>query len=124
MKNESRDLAKYFQAHRDDEGEWQDSAEPAVIGRSPSVVYSLRLAAPELAELRRAANARGLSLSELIRNAALQHVRESNVSSIEVSAPMAPKLTFITSFPSTNEKTGSPARIPVELGRAPSTATG
>src|SRR5207244_2775930 len=80
MKNESRDLAKYFQAHRDDEGEWQDSAEPAVIGRSPSVVYSLRLAAPELAELRRAANARGLSLSELIRNAALQHVRESNVS--------------------------------------------
>jgi len=85
MSNE-KDLARYFQAHKDDDGEWEENAEPASVKPETSVVYSLRIRPSELAELRRAAAQSSISLSELIRAAAIQHVRESEVSGIDIGA--------------------------------------
>jgi hypothetical protein len=88
------DIARYFQEHRDDEGEWSSEAEPATIKKTGSVVYSVRFKTGELSELRLVATSRGLTLSELIRSSAIRHVRETDVSPIEVAAPKADKLVY------------------------------
>jgi hypothetical protein len=82
--NREKDLAGYFQAHRNDE--WESEPESAIVKPEPTAVYSLRLRPSELAELRRAAQSRGVSLSELIRESALTHVKESERSGVDIGA--------------------------------------
>ena len=81
------DLAEYFQKHRDDLDEWEETPEAAVVEKGSSIVYSFRLKPSELAELRRAASVKRIALSELVRTSALQHIRESDVAGVDVSAP-------------------------------------
>jgi len=94
-----RELARYFQEHKDDEDEWEEKAEEATVGRAQSIVYSVRFGKDELEELRRAAAARGVTLSELLRTSALEHVRESHQPNIEVAAPSARKVLFFSRTP-------------------------
>jgi len=116
-------MAKYFQDHRDDDAEWEETPEDAVVERSASIVYSLRIGPSELAELRRVASARGVALSELIRTSALQHIRESDAAGVEVSAPGAPLLKFITPFASPSGGTKSAAVTTPTLEPVPKTVT-
>lgn len=116
-------LAKYFHDHRDDDAEWEEAPEDAVVERSASVVYSLRIGPAELAELRRAASGRGVALSELIRTSALQHIRESEAAGVEVSAPGAPLLKFMSPFASRSGGTKSGAVTTPTLEPLPKTAT-
>lgn len=84
--NRQRELAEYFQSRREDDEEWDAEPEEGIVKLGPSTVYSLRLKASDLAELRKAATAQRVSLSELIRTAALTHVRESELSGVEIVA--------------------------------------
>lgn len=85
MTMEPEELAKYFQDHRDEDSEWEEIPEQAER-RPTSVVYSVRFSPGELTELRRVANTRGVSLSELIRSAVIEHVREADDAPVEVGA--------------------------------------
>lgn len=105
--NKDRNLADYFQAHRGDEEEWSEEADTAPPDREPSSVYSLRLRASDLAELRKAAVVRGVSLSELIRTAALAHVRESEIAGVDISAG---RVKFFSRDERTAGTKGSPNR--------------
>lgn len=109
-----RELARYFQEHKDDEEEWSDEAEEATVGRAQSIVYSVRFAKEELEELRRAAASRGITLSELLRTSALEHIRESHQPNIEVAAPLARKILFFSRTPSPRmgTKGGSTTEFP------------
>ena len=78
--------AAYFQDRRDDEEEWEQQAERHTRRRPTSIVYSVRFSPKELVELRRVANNRRLPLSELIRTSVMQHVREADQPTLEVSA--------------------------------------
>lgn len=82
--NRERELADYFRTHRDDE--WESDSERATVKPETTAVYSLRLRPSEFAELRRAAHRRGVSLSELIRESALTHIKESELSGIDIFA--------------------------------------
>ena len=82
--NRERDLADYFRTHRDDE--WESEPERATVKPETTAVYSLRLRPSEFAVLRRAARRRGVSLSELIRESALTHVKESERSGVDIAA--------------------------------------
>lgn len=97
-KNTRSELARYFQEHKSDEGEWADEAVEATVGRTQSIVYSVRFQKQELAELRRVAAAEGVTLSELIRASTLDHVRESRQPGVEVASPQA-KILFFSGTP-------------------------
>ena len=83
--NREKRLAEELYARRDEEGEWSDKPEKLAVSRPPSVVYSVRFNRSELEELRVAAKARGMTLSELIRRAVLAHVREADVPNASVT---------------------------------------
>lgn len=82
---EEKRLADELYARREQEGEWSDKPEKLAVSRTPSVVYSVRFSRPELEELRAAASAQGMTLSELIRRAVLSHVREVDVPNASVT---------------------------------------
>ena len=86
MRDKEAELAKYFQAHRDDQEEWSEQAEESSVKKPASVVYSVRFSPAELTELRRIAADRQVPLSELIRTSAIRHVREPDSSNVDVSA--------------------------------------
>ena len=83
--NREKRLAEELYARRDEEGEWSEKPEKLAVSRPPSVVYSVRFNRSELEELRAAAKARGMTLSELIRRAVLAHVREADVPNASVT---------------------------------------
>ena len=83
--NREKRLAEELYARRDEEGEWSEKPEKLAVSRPPSVVYSVRFNRSELEELRVAARARGMTLSELIRRAVLAHVREADVPNASVT---------------------------------------
>ena len=83
--NREKRLAEELYARRDEEGEWSDKPQKLAVSRPPSVVYSVRFNRSELEELRIAAKARGMTLSELIRRAVLAHVREADVPNASVT---------------------------------------
>jgi hypothetical protein len=78
-----KDLAGYFEENKDNPALWQKK--PRKIrsrrGQGPSSVFTLRLTAEELEELALAASARGVSLTEFIRNTALKEARLIEVDS-------------------------------------------
>lgn len=78
------DLAEYFQLHRDDDSEWEERPEPAVRKPGNTIVYSIRLRPSELAQFKRVAASRGISISELIRSSVTEHLRESDISEVRI----------------------------------------
>ncbi len=119
-----KDLARYFQEHKDDPEEWSDQAVEAEVARPPSIVYSVRFSSDELAELRRAAKTRRVTLSELVRTSAVEHVRESRDLQVHAAAPSAYRA-FVSLIVSQNrprrvETTGGIA-IPTGTSTTPST---
>ena len=84
------DLARFFEERRGDISQWEPN--PAKIRRrrgGPSTIFSLRLAPEELQELRTVAERRGLSLSELIRRAALREARQTDSKSEAINEALA-----------------------------------
>lgn len=67
-------LAKYFQAHKEDEDEWEDAPPPKVRRKkSPLTVnLSVRFSAAEAVAIQQEAARLGLTSSELVRRA-VQH---------------------------------------------------
>ena len=64
--------AAYYQAHRDDPGEWDEPEQPPVVARRRlGAVVSVRISAEEESLLRGVATERRLSLSAFMRDAAL-----------------------------------------------------
>jgi hypothetical protein len=117
---DTTDPAAYFRRHSGDDDEWEATAEEATVEKAPSVVYSFRLRPSELAELRRAAKAQGIALSELIRTSVIEHVRESDVSTVEVSAA---KIKFFTRYLAPNAGTKGPSQATATLPTVRETAT-
>ena len=69
-------LARYFDEHKGDMSLW-DTTKPIKIRvrrGGPSAVFSVRFTSEELKLLQSAANARGITISQLIRDAALREV--------------------------------------------------
>ena len=71
---EEAELARYFDEHKGDMSLW-DTTRPIKIRvrrGGPSSVFSVRFTSEELHRLQAAANARGITISQLIRDAALR----------------------------------------------------
>jgi hypothetical protein len=67
MIENSREIQELLE-HRDDDGEWEEEAEPVTV-KTGSEVVSFRLSSDELDALAESAEQRGESLSEYIRAA-------------------------------------------------------
>src|SRR3972149_3640347 len=69
----NEELARYFEARRGDVSEWAEKPTRIRVRRGgPSTVFSIRFAKDELSRLQNVADARGITVSELIRTAALK----------------------------------------------------
>lgn len=78
------ELARHYEARKGDVSDWERVPGRIRVRRgSPSTVFSLRLAPEELTELYEAAAAQGISVSELIRRAALTAIRQPDPESSE-----------------------------------------
>jgi hypothetical protein len=62
-------VARYHEQHRDDPEEWEATGEMVMPQRTGMTVYSLRLPMAELAALKADADARGVTVSDLVRSA-------------------------------------------------------
>ena len=69
-----RELAEYYDSHRGDVSIWQPEAVPARTPRrgGPSIVISVRFNREELRQLKQSAGGEAVTLSEFIRQAALE----------------------------------------------------
>lgn len=63
------EAARFYEERRGDATLWSEQPTPAKVKKERMVVFSLRLPAEELEMLRREAEARSLSVSELLRRA-------------------------------------------------------
>ena len=69
----NEELARYFEARRGDVSEWAEKPTRIRVRRGgPSTVFSIRFAKDELSRLQEVADTRGITISELIRTAALK----------------------------------------------------
>jgi hypothetical protein len=64
-------MAEFYQATRGDKSLWSEKPAKAKIRRPGSIVFSVRLSRSELDEVRKRAEADGLTVSEFVRRAAL-----------------------------------------------------
>ncbi len=65
-----KNLARHFEMHKDDGEEWEETPEVAEVGpRGDSVVLSVRMRPEEVDQLREAAHALGVRVSDLVRDA-------------------------------------------------------
>lgn len=67
--------AEHFQAHRDDEDEWEQTVRRRKKPGRLDAVVSVRFSPEEESLLRRRAESEGVTLSALIRDAALERAR-------------------------------------------------
>lgn len=81
---------EYYQAHKDDEEEWGRPEKRRPESRRLASVVSVRFAPEEEVLLRREAEARGSSLSNFIRTAALRECRPT-ARFVELEALLASK---------------------------------
>ena len=81
--SDNRDLAAFYQNHKDDPEEWGDP-EPAVRGprRRLASMISVRFAPEEAEQVRVAAEQSGTSLSNFIREASLAAARRRGVAEV------------------------------------------
>ncbi|MFE9604768.1 plasmid mobilization protein [Streptomyces hokutonensis] len=69
--SDEQERAAYYEAHKDDEGEWGEPEAPAQPRRRLASMISVRLAPEESQLVRDAAERAGVSVSAFIRSAAL-----------------------------------------------------
>lgn len=95
---------RYLEKHSDEAGEWEEGVQRRP-GRVGSIVFSVRFARNEIAEIRRAASQTGERTSEFIRLAALGRVRGNVGTSIDLvpstSAPPGGVIVFARAGPTT-----------------------
>jgi Mobilization protein NikA len=84
--SDEQDRATYYEAHKDDPEEWGEGL-PAKQRRRLASMFSVRLSPSEAAEVRAAAERRGVSVSAFLRAAALKEA---------LSTPVGP-LAFVSS---------------------------
>jgi len=82
--------AEYYQAHRDDEDEWGDAVEPAPRPRRRlAAMISVRFAPEEADLVRAAAEAEGSSVSDFLRQAALERAAQEPLTVWAFSASLS-----------------------------------
>jgi hypothetical protein len=112
--------AAYYQAHKDDSGEWGDS-KPAGKPRKRrlAAMISVRFTPEEEDEIRQAAQSKGCSVSQFIRETALEQARSSRkASTVPISAISS---TSTGSFGGTSRTLAGNALIEVPGGHLPPT---
>ena len=83
-------LARHFEMHKDDAEEWEETPEVAEVGRrSDSVVLSVRMRPEEVDDLREAAHALGVRISDVVRDALRAFTSLSMVPSIQYTPASA-----------------------------------
>jgi hypothetical protein len=115
QRGKESEAARYHEAHRDDPNEWEETGEVVTPQPTGMVVYSLRLPAAELDALKTDAQARGATVSELIRGAIRTHLAQRASGSLSYGQVSNVRVTM----PSAEWRGGSSA--PSEIRPAPST---
>ena len=80
-----RELAEFYEQHKDDDSLWSETAVPMRRrrrGAGPSTSFAVRLAPEELMELKDAADEKGTTLSDFIREAALRRARSKGADEV------------------------------------------
>jgi hypothetical protein len=79
-----KELAEFFEKHAGDMSLWETKPKPIRVRRGgPSHTFSVRFAPDELELLDKAADERGITISELIRSAALAAVKDEHAATLE-----------------------------------------
>ena len=87
-KMNEKELQKFYDNKQEDLSLWQDEPVSAQVGKGEgSVVFSLRFSPSELQDLRLQAEAKGMTLSEMIRRAALEWGRNQQLNIEQVRGP-------------------------------------
>ncbi|HXC00486.1 MAG TPA: hypothetical protein VNU74_08795 [Terriglobales bacterium] len=68
-----KEMAAYFQEHRDDPTIWETKSTPVESKKEPAVVFSVRFLPSELEGIRKQADAMGVTVANIIRNAVLEY---------------------------------------------------
>ena len=97
--------ARYFDEHRGDVSLWEEKPAKIRVRRGgASVVFSVRFSKEELAQLQETAGRRGVTISELIRTAALASVgghESEQFSASEAASYLRQVADYLTSLPRT-----------------------
>jgi hypothetical protein len=88
-------LAAYFEAHKDDDSMWDWSKPKKIRIRrgSPSHVFSVRFSPEELERIDEAAEAQGITMTELIRSAAIAAADSGQIGALKEIEEKARELT-------------------------------
>jgi hypothetical protein len=68
-----KEMASYFQEHRDDTSIWETESTPVESKKEPAVVFSVRFAPSELEGIRKRADGLGVTVASIIRSAVLEY---------------------------------------------------
>lgn len=87
-------LAAYFEAHKDDESMWSPVGKKIRVRRGgPSHIFSVRFSPEEMERIDEAAEAQGITMTELIRSAALAAADSGQVGALKEIEEKARELT-------------------------------
>jgi hypothetical protein len=115
QRSKAQEVALYHEQHSDDPEEWEAVGETVIPQPTGMTVYSLRLPAAELAALKADADARGATVSDLIRNAIRNYLAHRATGALSYGQVSNVRLT--TTSP--DWRGGSPA--PSQIRPAPTT---
>lgn len=73
MDEREKEVARYLEAHADDSDEWEEEGQKPVQTKAPSMVFSVRFRAEEVARMKQIADREGIRVSRLVRDAVLQY---------------------------------------------------
>ena len=104
-----RDLAAHFQAHKEDEGEWEEEPTSVRTPAKAGMVYSIRFTAEELAFLREVAEREGTRISDLVHHALADYIRRRREPIVELVTPPSSRV-FIYRGEAATIETGNPTR--------------
>jgi hypothetical protein len=93
--DDSSTLAAYFDAHQDDDSIWDFSKPRKIRVRrgGPSHTFSVRFSPEEMERLEEAAEAQGITITELIRAAAMAAADDGRVGALKEIEDKARELT-------------------------------
>ncbi len=87
-------LAAFFEAHKDEESMWRPVNKKIRVRRGgPSHIFSVRFSAKEMERIDEAAYAQGVTMTELIRSAALAAAENGQVGALKEIEEKARELT-------------------------------
>ena len=83
-----RELAEFYEERRGDMSLWADKPSKANVRRGGTVVFSLRFGRQELELLRKRAEAESITVSELIRRAAMREATSEVLPKVMMTGPV------------------------------------